>query len=361
MVAVAISLMLLMGVVALFVSSRASYETTEKLSRIQENGRYALDQIANDIRAAGYQGCSRPVGSGQRKNDFLINTLPTALNALPSVPNLMRDFNLPVQGFQGLGGTTFGPNLATALNPNPLPTPAPVGTADVLVLRIPLRDFVAMELTANQADAADPLQVAVVNQQPIGPAVITDCLARAWFNITGYAGNQVLHAGTVAAVTKNIDEAGAASGSLRHPFLQGAEIVPLMTVMYYLAPRDPALPQRLSLYRQEGTNLSEEIAEGIERLEVRYGVDSTNDGRVDNYVDANGLPVDAAGLPRWNTVYSVQVALLARAPEAYGTDLDAQTYTLFSAPNPVTAGPINDRFQRKVFTATAALRNQIID
>lgn len=352
MVAVTISLMLLMGVVALFVSSRASYETTEKLSRIQENGRYALDQISNDIRAAGYQGCSRPVGSGTRRADFAINTLPTP-------DNLLLNFPIPAQGFQGLGGTAFAPDLATALNPVALPNPAPVGSADVLVLRIPLRDFVAMEVASTQVDAAEPLQVRAINPlQPIGPAVITDCLARAWFNITGYdtAANTVVH-----AASANVDAAGNPSASLRHPFVAGAEIVPLMTVMYYLAPRDPAQPQRLSLYRKEGNNASEEIAEGIDRLEVRYGVDTTNDGRVDSYADANGIPVDAAGLPRWETVYSVQVSLLARAPEAYGTDIDTQQYTLFTAPNAVMAGPFNDRFQRKVFTATAALRNMIID
>src|SRR5690606_32670244 len=39
MVAMAISLLLLAGVVAIFSSSRSSYETTTRLSRIQENGR----------------------------------------------------------------------------------------------------------------------------------------------------------------------------------------------------------------------------------------------------------------------------------------------------------------------------------
>jgi hypothetical protein len=39
------------------------------------------------------------------------------------------------------------------------------------------------------------------------------------------------------------------------------------------------------------------------------------------------------------------------------------TYVLLTDPagEPVTAGPFNDRTQRKVFTATLALRNQIFD
>ena len=228
---------------------------------------------------------------------------------------------------------------------------------DVLFLRIPVRDTLPMQLTADQGDAINPLPVGAINPRPVnGPAMITDCMARAWFQITDYDGAQLLHA-----------ESGNTSASLDHAFVRGAEVVPLMTVMYYLAPRDAAaaaaVPPRLSLYRREGTNPSEELAEGIDQLEIRYGVDTTNDGRVDNYVDADAIPV-SGGAPNWAAVYSVQIALLARAPEAYGNDLDGQQYTLLSAGNgvnAVTVGPFNDRFQRKVFTATAALRNQIID
>ena len=353
MVAVAISSMLLMGVVALFVSSRASYETTEKLSRIQENGRYALDQLANDIRSAGYQGCSRPVGSGARRAGFNLNTIEPRLR-----PSAVWDFTAPIEGFQGTGASTFAPNLATALNPVALPSPAPRGIADVLVLRIPRRDTAPMILAAKQANASAALVVEIPDPlQQTGPAVITDCLARTYFQITRFNGNQVFH-----EQSQNFNDAGQRTASLRHVYLKGAEIVPLTTVMYYLAPRDQqaaqAVPMRLSLYRREGTNATEEIAEGIDRMEIRYGVDTTSDGRVDNYVDANAVA-------NWNAVYSVQISLLARAPEAYGTELDNQQYTLLMAGSngvaAVTAGPFADRFQRKVFTATAALRNQIID
>jgi type IV pilus assembly protein PilW len=245
-----------------------------------------------------------------------------------------------------------------------MPSPAPSGDADVLVLRIPLRDTLPMTLTASQSTAEDPLQVANVDpKKRVGPAMISDCMARTWFQITNFVGNSVEHANT-GNFDIDADGNDVQTASLKHAYLQGAELVQLMTVMYYLAPRDAAVPARLSLYRREGMDAAEEIAEGIERMEVRYGVDTTNDGRVDAYVDADAIPGAAAGTPNWNTVYSVQVSLLARAPEAYGTDIDAQQYTMLMAGNGVNAvmaGPFNDRFQRKVFTATAALRNQIID
>jgi hypothetical protein len=126
-------------------------------------------------------------------------------------------------------------------------------------------------------------------------------------------------------------------------------------MIYYLAPsRDDA--QRMSLYRKTGGSArSDEIAEGIERLEVLYGIDdSPIDARVDTYVSAESVS-------DWNAVMTVQIALLARAPDEYGIDRDQQTYVLLAEPEVIQAGPFNDRNMRKVFTTTLALRNQVID
>ena len=351
MVAVTISLMLLMGVVALFISSRSSYETTERLSRIQENGRYALDQFTTDIRAAGYQGCARaPIGSS-RAIDFGISSLRNSAT-------LLWNFAVPAQGFQGLGGSNFAPAL-----PANLLNPAPSGTADILVLRIPERDAVAVRLTETQSAGDAPLRVGNVNPMPLqvgDTAIITDCEARAWFEVTAIAGGEIAHAespGTSQTVEdgSSIVSPGNERASLLHPFKRGAEIVPVTTVIYYLAPRPGGDPLRLSLWRKTGgAQNSDEIAEGIDRFEVQYGIDTTGDGRVDSYVDASGIV-------SWDRVYSVQVALLARSPEPYGTEVDSVTYTLFNSPAEITAGPYNDRNQRKVFTSTIAVRNQIID
>lgn len=360
MVAVAISMMLLMGVVALFVSSRASYETTERLSRIQENGRYALDQFTADIRAAGFQGCARaPVGTS-RAMDF-------AISSLRNSATLLWNFAVPAQGFQGLGGGNFAPAL-----PAGLLNPAPSGAGDILVLRVPRRDAQSIRLTTSQASPDLPLQVGNVSPMPLrvgDSAMITDCEGRAWFEVTSVGGGAIGHAqssGTTQTLDdgSNIVSPGNSMASLLHPFKRGAQIVPVTTVIYYLAPRpndDPTRPPppndptRLSLWRKTaGAQKSEEIAEGIDRFEVQYGVDTGVDGRVDSYVDASGIT-------SWDRVYSVQIALLARSPDAYGTDRDNVTYTLFSNPASITAGPYNDRNQRKVFTATIAVRNQITD
>jgi type IV pilus assembly protein PilW len=353
MVAIAISLLLLMGVVALFVSSRASYETTERLSRIQENGRFALDQLSNDMRVAGYNGCARGATTPARNEDFRINVVTGSTD-------VRWNFLVPAQGLNSDGSTWTPAVDVGTLDPDPSPT------GDILILRIPRRDARALQLTAKQTNPTDPLTVGVIAPAPLEAgdiAMVSDCTGRAFFQVTGYAGGQILHAAggatsSAAEVTPgNQDNSPATpNNSLLHPFMVGAEVVPVTTMIYYLAPSDGDAT-RMSLWRKTGGMVrSDEIAEGIERLELLFGVDSTSprDGRADTYVPAN-LVTD------WGAVMTAQVALLARSPEAYGTDIDNQVYTLFPAPNLVQTAPAGDRHQRKVFTATVAVRNQIID
>lgn len=388
MVAIAISVLLLMGVVALFVSSRASYETTERMSRIQENGRFALDQIAADIRAAGFNDCARPT-IGSRELDYRINPMMAPFPPLdpdepvdpdaepPPPPDLRWDFAEPVRGFNGAGDDGFIPALnAAAVNINPRPS----SEGDVLVLRVPQREVRAVELVDDQQQAFHPLVVRDIQPMPFGTGdivQISDCEARAFFQVTNYnpGTGEVFHAVESESAGENeannfgTDRPGNRSSTLLHQFKIGARIVPIGTMIYYIAPSSDNPEEceeedtggadcRMSLYRKNGGAVrSDEIAEGIERMEILYGVDANPiDGRVDTYVSAEDVG-------DWNSVMTVQIALLARAPEQYGTDRDTQTYVLLAAPEDeaVAAGPFNDRNQRKVFTATLALRNQIID
>ena len=57
MIALLIGAFLLGGVLQIFIGSKQTYRMQEGLSRLQENGRFALDFLARDIRMAGYWGC----------------------------------------------------------------------------------------------------------------------------------------------------------------------------------------------------------------------------------------------------------------------------------------------------------------
>lgn len=57
MIAMVISLMLMAGVYQTFLGSKQAYRTQDGLSRLQENARFAMDQLSRDIRMANNFGC----------------------------------------------------------------------------------------------------------------------------------------------------------------------------------------------------------------------------------------------------------------------------------------------------------------
>ncbi len=57
MISVALGLIIMAGVVQLFANSTQSRITAEGASRLQENIRYAMQRIGDDVARAGNMGC----------------------------------------------------------------------------------------------------------------------------------------------------------------------------------------------------------------------------------------------------------------------------------------------------------------
>jgi len=56
MIAMVIGLVLVGGVIQIFAANNQTYRVTENMSRVQENGRFALDNLGRIIRLAGFKG-----------------------------------------------------------------------------------------------------------------------------------------------------------------------------------------------------------------------------------------------------------------------------------------------------------------
>ena len=94
---------------------------------------------------------------------------------------------------------------------------------------------------------------------------------------------------------------------------------------------------------------SQPIAEGVENMQILYGidVDGDDDRTVDRYVNA----ADVGGL--WESVVSIQVAILVRTLIDVKDAPESEIFTLLDKEIPSK----NDRFQRAVFSTTINLRN----
>ena len=93
------------------------------------------------------------------------------------------------------------------------------------------------------------------------------------------------------------------------------------------------------------------IADGVEDMQFRYGVDTTANLIADKYLTAT--QVDANGW--WQNIVSVQLALLVRSSKNVRSTDESHTYQLLDK-----TVIKNDRRQRAVFTTEISLRNVLL-
>ena len=330
MVAITIGLILMAGVLSIFLSSKVTYFANEKIARLQENGRVALDLVMHDVRSAGYMGCARAVPFTSTLNT------PTSL---------LWNYEIPLQGFEASGAGAWTPALgAGVLNP------APINDSDVVVARALQRDGRAMRVEVDVgALNGTPAVLDNTNVTAGTVMMITDCTASSVFQVTGYGAGApnglVMHAATGA-------NPGNATDDLGYLYTAGARIAPLQTVVYYVA-NDPVSGEP-GLYRQTGNvQPADLLVEGVQALQIAYAEDTNGDRVADLYRSADNVA-------NWDNVLSVTISMLIRSDEE-GTDVDSNTYDLLPAlVGGKTLGPYNDRRMRMVFTTTIALRNRAI-
>ncbi len=324
MVSITLGLILLAGVLSIFLSSKVTYLANEKTSRLQENGRVALDFLTHDLRSSGYMGCAREVPFASTLNN----------------PNsLLWNFQIPMQGFESDGAGAYAPAL-----PGGVLNPAPVVDSDVLVIRSMERDGRVARVTGTLPPTGNiPVAGATL---PVGSvAMISDCRASTVFQITGSGGGVITH----AAGGSN---PGNASNNRGRTFQINARISPLQTYIYYVA-NDPLNNNEPSLYRQTGSAVAEVLIDGVEALQIAYGEDTNNDRVADRYVPANAVG-------NWDRVMSATLSMLIRS-QANGTTQDTNNYQVLpAASGGRLLGPFNDLRSRMVFNTTITIRNRAL-
>ena len=108
------------------------------------------------------------------------------------------------------------------------------------------------------------------------------------------------------------------------------------------------MPSRATLTPGDPPTVSTEcIAQGVENLQLEYGIDTSGNGSVNAYVTN---PTQA----QLETAVSVRIFLLARTTNDDRSFDNAKTYTLSNAADYTPA----DNLHRRVYTTTVAIPNQ---
>jgi type IV pilus assembly protein PilW len=389
MVALVIALIITIGVVQIFSANRASYQLDEALARAQENGRFAMEFLSQEIRVAGYLGCNRDVTrTSTQPNTPIFNTL-----------NGGGQLYIPrgIQGFEYTQGA--GTGIGATYNAGPLPinnaTAGWTPTLDTLRVRgdgttfgaQPGTDVIAVEHFAtvqiplappyvNDASVfVDPASWELVHNGDI--LLINDCRQATIFQVTDVTSAGVIShidgpgsPGNQCAVWERAPAANpnANTANCTNPFETpgpNLELGMIQQYVFYVArgPGNCATPGACqpTLYRNvlDPSNNAplppQALVEGVENLQVLYGVDDLNpDGIADHYVTANQVT-------NWSLVTSVRIGLLVHGTNATGsvndaTTLDKNTYNV--AETIVDPNTADEKLRRRVFTTTIQLRNR---
>jgi type IV pilus assembly protein PilW len=394
LVALAIAGLLLLGLSQIFIGSKIAYSLQAGMSRAQENARFIFSYLEDNVRMAGYYGCGNEADASLQFFNHVIN------DSGASDPTSLIRFNRPIEGFEytnctlaacdtdGVAVTAGGaadwvPSLATSGLPSST-TARPVKGSDILVLRVLSSVSTPALGTFNPTTGA--FSVAAVPNDPDfvkegGMYAISNCRPRVdIFRASGgSAGTAVVAGSTVNALRGGSvpnDTWGFtnAQGEFQQPPLGtppetlNAEVHkanyltifvglddngnPALKVQHYSGAAGGALP----------AVITEELADGVESMQLKYGVDTDSAGLANDFEDAS-VVVTGATTPAeidaaWKKVVSVRVSLLMRSQERASTVAKAggNVYTL--PDDAVMTRPVDGTY-RDIYQTTIAIRNRL--
>lgn len=322
MIAMTLGLLVVSVGFQIFLSSKRTFDVQASLIQRQEATRFAMNLVGRDLLTAGYRGCLRDLG--------------VVRNTLNDADTFPYDFAVHVEGFDAQGGI-WAPALPAAISGV---TP---GT-DVLTVRT-IQDtgaFITQSMPTSSAalkttDGLSPAPVAVGDI-----ALVSDCGGAAIFQVTQYT----IANGSIVHNTGSGEIPGNATQDLGRRFEAGAQLFTLRTTSYYVA--DSTSGDGTALFRRNGTGPAEELADGVENLQLEYGEDTDGDG-------VPNVWRTAGAVARWDRITAVRVALLVASVRGRMSDTDQRQFDLLGE----TVGPFDDGRLRRELTTTLALRNRL--
>jgi type IV pilus assembly protein PilW len=341
--AIALGLVVVTGIVQLFVGNSRTYNVLNGQARMQENARFALEFITQAARSAGYFGCGP-----ERQN--IVKGLRGSWELLPEF-----DVTRMVQGYEGgasgwspaittLPRTVGGTNTNVYVPGNGINTNLIRPGTDVVAFRSLQRP--SQRLVAALQPSGNPVVTAPGGNPGFGVGdivMVANCEQGAVFRVTDMVVSAdqatLLHATSgTGSLYENGSTVPSPTGSIPYTLsLLGRAYGPdaivgaIETTYFFIAPgaglddRGAAVP---ALWQKVGRAAPVELVQGVEDLQLLYGVDTTlNDGIVNanRYVTFNNLP----NVNDPSSVVSVRVSLTVTSVDgvADGGDVLRRTFS----------------------------------
>lgn len=373
MIALAIGTLLIFGVVQVFAASRAAYQLSEGLARVQENGRFAIDFLQRDIRMAGHFGCVNDQAHA-------LNSPSGMQTTFAAVPSPGLDYAFSIQGYEAQGtqpNTTLDMSAGITTGGSDYSPALPTEIASATSNRIDGSDIIALRYLAPEG-----VPVTAVNGAAIAPELRFD--PNRWdvlrsgvgdpglFGVADCLNANVFQASSVDSATGTVTT-GATTLNVNPEFTQlftagQTTLHRAESVVYYVGMNGAGVPAlyRLRFQATPGGALmtdQQELVEGIENLQFIYGVDRelspsvSPTGFIDKQLIASHANLSSQ-LDGWRRVGSVQVAVLASSPGRAAVAQATEDAALLMGGGVQYTTPEDGRY-RAVYQSTIALRNRL--
>jgi len=343
MIAITLGLFLVAGLVYLIAETSRSRAEMERSSRQIENGRYALDRIAEDLRHAGFY--SEFFALPMTGETGFPATAAAAVPCGTTLANLVAGLPLGVQAYDGGAWSSLPAEIQSCVldadyRPN----------TDVLVVRR------ASTSTIAKTDPAIVPNQPYVQSSPqeykldLGSNVATFTLTRPSANTTATVDAPLRRFMVrIYFVSKcNVPASGTTCNGTTD---DGGTPIPTLKMLELTAGSSGAAFQKLA------------IAEGIEHLQFDYGIDDpefctgvtpapAGDGVADCVVMCDATT--PCTTKAWSNLVSVQVNLVARNTETSPSYADDKTYSLGGAGYTTATG---DRYRRHAYSTFVRVKN----
>lgn len=365
MVAMALGLLVTAGIVSIFLSTSASSRAQGQLAHVQEEGRYAIGRIVDDLRMANAQYCTSTGGvasqtssglylDGLRAPVVYARNLLGALsgsdlttrwgsvsggNTYPSTP--VAPYSLPsflwMRGYDCDSATCKPVNPPTTVVPPMGKSPGNrvVGTSVLTLRYVDGSRGWALGGTSYVVSEPSGTIVSIHLAPSTGEPPLTDFKAGDLAMLSDCSGGQVF------AVNGNPDLVPEPTLNFTAPVAHPAQATPrlfdfntdFLTVTYFakVVTNDDGTTTG-ALMRKDRTG-SQEMVRGVERLDFLYGIEDSNG--YTRYLTADEVDSNAGGtiacpaaapLPLerdpgclWRAVKSIEVRLLVAADRSLHT------------------------------------------
>lgn len=360
MIGMTLGLFLTVSIIQLYIGSNRNYRFQEEFSRIQENGRFALELLNNSIYMTNFTGCSIR-GEGKTVTNVLNNNTEWWVNVNKNPDNETPNWNGMLSGFDGntdFPGMVFGDSPANRIRDTDMIISLG-GTGSYSVTAANEYNFALaniQKINGDNIQKGDILWICNDTKTVLFQVTndINDTDKTIMHDTSGDPGN--MRDDFPIIFTLNADDVETTIDKIEYK----TEVTEYVPTAFYIGVSASGTSR--SLFQMQlvtGAGVArmeaEEMVEGVENMQIFYGVDTNANRIADEYADASDVS-------SWDSVVSVRIELLLASiennvlsePQIYFFPNDIGDRAITGR---VVIAPDKRRYQ--AFSTTIGIRNRL--